>query len=72
MLTKSDQMGKIAYFTAIDNARFRRPVVPGDQLRIEVQFMKARSKIGIIQGKAFVGDQLAAEADLMFALVDRA
>lgn len=72
MLTKSDQMGKLAYFTAIDNARFRRPVVPGDQLRIEVQFMKARSKIGIIQGKAFVGDQLAAEADLMFALVDRA
>ena len=71
MLTKSDQMGKLAYFTAIDNARFRRPVVPGDQLRIEVQFMKARSKIGIIQGKAFVGDQLAAEADLMFALVDR-
>jgi 3-hydroxyacyl-[acyl-carrier-protein] dehydratase len=72
MLSRADQKGKIAYFTAIDNARFRRIVIPGDQLRFEVQLTRFRSKTGVVQGKAFVGDQLAAEADLMFALVDTA
>jgi len=72
MLSRADQKGKIAYFTAIDNARFRRVVVPGDQLRFEVQLTRFRSRAGVVQGKAFVGSQLAAEADLMFALVDTA
>ncbi len=71
LLSKAEQKGKLAYFTAIDNARFRRVVVPGDQLRFEVQLTRSRSRTGQVQGKAFVGDQLAAEADLMFALVDR-
>lgn len=71
LLSKAEQKGKLAYFTAIDNARFRRVVIPGDQLRFEVQLVQFRSRAGKVQGKAFVGDQLAAEADLMFALVDR-
>ncbi|MBI1871077.1 MAG: 3-hydroxyacyl-ACP dehydratase FabZ [Chlamydiae bacterium] len=71
LLSKAEQKGKLAYFTAIDNARFRKVVVPGDQLRMEVQLTRCRSKTGVVQGKAFVGDQLAAEADLMFALVGR-
>jgi 3-hydroxyacyl-[acyl-carrier-protein] dehydratase len=70
MLSKSEQAGKLAYFTAIDGARFRRPVVPGDQLRIEVELKRFRSKVGVVGGRVFVGDQLAAEAELMFALVD--
>lgn len=72
MLSRADQKGKIAYFTAIDNARFRRVVVPGDQLRFEVKLTRFRSRAGVVEGKAFVGEQLAAEADLMFGLVDTA
>lgn len=71
MLSKSEQAGKLAYFTAIDKARFRRPIVPGDQLRFEVKLVRFRSRAGIVEGKAFVGDQLATEAELMFALVDQ-
>jgi 3-hydroxyacyl-[acyl-carrier-protein] dehydratase len=70
MLSKAEQAGKLAYFTAIDGARFRRPVVPGDQLRLEVELLRFRSRAGVVAGKAFVGDQLAAEAELMFALVE--
>lgn len=60
--------GKIALFAGIDNARFRRQVFPGDQLRIEVEIIKLRGAIGKSQAKAFVGDQLAVEAELMFAI----
>ena len=59
--------GKISYFAAIDNARFRRPVVPGDQLRLEVEIIKAKPRLSKVHAKAFVGDQLASSADLMFS-----
>jgi len=59
--------GKISYFAAIDNARFRRPVVPGDQLRLEVDIIKAKPRLSKVHAKAFVGDQLASSADLMFS-----
>lgn len=72
MLSRSDQQGKLAYFTAVDNARFRKTVVPGDQLRLEVKLGRFRPKVGVIEARAYVQDQLVAEADLMFALVDRA
>lgn len=71
LLSKAEQSGKIAYFTAIDNARFRRPVLPGDQLRFEVKLVRYRSRAGVVEGKAYVGDQLATEAELMFGLVDK-
>jgi 3-hydroxyacyl-[acyl-carrier-protein] dehydratase len=54
--------GKLVYFMTIDNARFRRQVGPGDQLRIHVQKTRARSKVWKFDGKAYVGDALAAEA----------
>lgn len=62
--------GKIAYFLAIDKARFRRVVRPGDQIRIEVVFLRARLGMSKVQGKVFVGDELASEADLMFGYGD--
>lgn len=68
MLRKVEHQGSLAYFTAIDNARFRRMVVPGDQLRLEVEPLKLRSKVGKVKGTAYVGDEIAAEADLMFAI----
>lgn len=62
--------GRIAYFLAIDKARFRRVVRPGDQLRIEVEFQRARLNMTRMHGKIFVGDELVSEADLMFGYGD--
>ncbi len=59
--------GKISYFAAIDNARFRRPVVPGDQLRLEIDIIKAKQRLSKVHAKAFVGEELASSADLMFS-----
>jgi len=59
--------GKISYFAAIDNARFRRPVVPGDQLRMEIEIIKAKPRLSKVHAKAFVDEQLVSEADLMFS-----
>jgi len=56
------------YFQGIDNARFRRQVVPGDRLIIEVEVIKLRGKIGKAKARAVVEDQLAAEAEFMFAI----
>ena len=54
--------GKLVYFMSIDHARFRRPVVPGDQLRLEVEKDRNRGPVWRFIGRAMVGDQLAAEA----------
>jgi beta-hydroxyacyl-ACP dehydratase FabZ len=70
MLAPEENRGKIAYFMAADNVKFRKTVVPGDQLIIEVQVGKVRSKTGQVHTKAFVEDKIVAEADLMFALVE--
>lgn len=55
---------KVTYFLTIDNARFRKPVFPGDQLRIEVTTTMNRRGIWGVAGKAFVGETLVTEADL--------
>jgi 3-hydroxyacyl-[acyl-carrier-protein] dehydratase len=55
---------KVTYFMSIDNARFRKPVFPGDQLRIEVTTTMNRRGIWGVSGKAYVGDSLVTEADL--------
>ncbi|MGI6554132.1 MAG: 3-hydroxyacyl-ACP dehydratase FabZ [Bacillota bacterium] len=60
--------GKIALFAGIDKARFRRQVVPGDQLRIEVNVLRLRGSVGKSEARAYVGEDLAAEAELMFAV----
>lgn len=62
---------KIPFFAGIDNARFRRPVVPGDQLRIKAKILKARGRIAKVSTRSFVEDEVVAEAELMFAIQDR-
>jgi 3-hydroxyacyl-[acyl-carrier-protein] dehydratase len=66
-----DRDKKLLYFAAIDNARFRRPVVPGDQLKLEVSVVNWRGTICKFQAHAYVGGELAAEAELMCKMVDR-
>lgn len=58
--------GSIAYFTGINNAKFKRMVKPGDQLRMEVVLSKVRMRTAKVHGKAFVDGKLACEADMMF------
>jgi 3-hydroxymyristoyl/3-hydroxydecanoyl-(acyl carrier protein) dehydratase len=53
------------YLTGIDEARFRKPVVPGDQLRIVVEVLRRKASVWKMRGQAFVGEDLAAEATLM-------
>ena len=66
-----DAKGKLVYFMTIDEARFRRQVVPGDQLRLHVQKTRARSRVWKFEGKAYVGDALAAEAKFGAMIADR-
>ena len=66
-----DRQNKLLYFVAVDGARFRRPVVPGDQLRIEMRVLSWRGDFCKLDGKATVDGQLAAEATLMCKMVDR-
>lgn len=65
-----EQNKKLIYFTGIENARFRRPVVPGDQLRIEIDVLNRRNNFGKMRGRATVNGKLAAEAVVTFAIVD--
>ncbi len=67
----ADREHKLMVFTGIERARFRRPVVPGDQLRIEVEVLAWRHTAVRMQGKAYVGEKLAAEAVVTCQLVDR-
>ena len=60
--------GKLPFFARIDNCRFRQQVRPGDTLRLEVEVTSFRSPVGKAHARALVGEQLACEADLTFAL----
>ena len=66
-----DRHSKLVYFTGIDEARFRRAVVPGDQLRLTLEVLKLRSRTCRMRGLAEVDGQLAAEAEIFSAMVDR-
>lgn len=68
VLGKPENRGKIALFAGIDNCRFKRQVVPGDQLRLEIEVTKLRGSIGKCQAKATVEGELACSAELMFVL----
>ena len=67
----ADREKKLALFSGIDGAKFRRPVTPGDQLRLEVNVMSFRSRGGRMEGKAYVDGKLACEATLTCAVVPR-
>lgn len=62
--------GKLAVFTGIDGLRFRRQVVPGDTLRMEVEMLAFKRGIGKAKAAAYVEDELAASGELMFAIVE--
>ncbi|MGD0223810.1 MAG: 3-hydroxyacyl-ACP dehydratase FabZ [Terriglobia bacterium] len=66
-----DKSRKLIYFTGIENAKFRRPVVPGDQLRLEIELVYRRNHFGKVSGRALVEGKLAAEAFELFAIADR-
>ena len=63
--------GKLVYFMTIENARFRKPVVPGDRMVINVQKLRSRGSVFKFSGKAFVGEVLAAEATFSAMIVDK-
>ena len=62
---------KVMYFTGIDWARFRRPVVPGDQIRFEVEILQIRRQMCRMKGAAYVDGKLVAEAEMSSVVVDR-
>ena len=63
---------KLVYFTGIDGARFRRAVVPGDQLRLTMEVLNLRARTCKMRGRAEVDGQLVSEAEILSAMVDRA
>jgi 3-hydroxymyristoyl/3-hydroxydecanoyl-(acyl carrier protein) dehydratase len=63
--------GKLAYFGGMDRVRFRKPVHPGDTLVTEVELIATKGNIGKIRAVARIDDEVAAEGEFMFALVDR-
>ncbi|UCH82757.1 MAG: 3-hydroxyacyl-ACP dehydratase FabZ, partial [Candidatus Latescibacterota bacterium] len=61
----------LVYFTRIDKARFRKPVLPGDQLRFELEMVAFKMRVCKMQGYAYVGDDRVAEAELLASIVER-
>lgn len=70
-ISEEERADKLMMFTGIEDARFRRPVVPGDQLRIEVTVLNWRSRLVKLQGKCTVDGAVASEAVFMAAMVSR-
>jgi 3-hydroxyacyl-[acyl-carrier-protein] dehydratase len=62
---------KVTYLMAIDNARFRKPVVPGDRIELQVEVVKRKGDIWKEKGTAYVDGEVVAEAEFMAILVDR-
>lgn len=62
---------KLVYFMQINNAKFRKPVMPGDQIFLEIELISKKTKIFLMKGKAIVNDKIVAEADFMAGVVDR-
>lgn len=70
VLSQPEARGKIVLFARADEVRFRRPVVPGDTLRLEMRLLKSRGAVGKGEGRAFVGSELAASGVLTFAITE--
>ena len=69
-LKREENRGKLTYFAAINNAKFRKPVFPGDVLKLEVEVTRHRTKITQAHGVARVGEDVVAEADLLFSIIE--
>ena len=68
ILKKPEYQGYLGLFAGIDEAKFKRQVIPGDQLRLEVELLKLRRNYGVAKGAAYVGEDLAAAGTLKFFL----
>jgi len=68
ILSMPENKGKVAYFGAINSAKFKGKVVPGDVLRLETEIIKSKGPIGIGAAKAYVDDKLVVQAELTFAI----
>ena len=68
---ESDYSDRLVLFAAIERAKFRRPVVPGDQMRLELEVLSRRATFCRMQGKCFVDGQLAAEAIIMCKIAEK-
>lgn len=68
VLRKPGNRGKVALFAGIDHCRFKRRVLPGDQLRMEIEVIRIKGSVGKCRARALVGTELACEAELMFAV----
>ena len=66
ILSEESMKGKTAYFGAINSARFKKKVVPGDRLRLECEIIKQKGPVGVGKAEAYVDDQLACRAELTF------
>jgi 3-hydroxymyristoyl/3-hydroxydecanoyl-(acyl carrier protein) dehydratase len=66
-----DRESKLVFFTGIDGAKFRHPVVPGDQLRMELTVLRLRPRYIKLRGEAYVNGKMVAEAEISSSLVDR-
>jgi beta-hydroxyacyl-ACP dehydratase FabZ len=70
-LPEQDVKNKVLYFMSIDKAKFRKPVVPGDQLRFELELIKQRGNITVLKAEAKVDGAVVTEAELMAMIVDK-
>lgn len=66
-----DIQGQSVYFMSIEKVKFRRPVVPGDQLRMEIKILQQRGNVWKFSGQAFVEDKIASEADFTAMVTDK-
>jgi 3-hydroxyacyl-[acyl-carrier-protein] dehydratase len=71
LLETPDPATALVYFTGIESAKFRRPIVPGDQLRIVANLLRRKAQLWKMHGEVWVGEELAAEATLLSAIVPR-
>ena len=70
-MTEEEAAKKVVYFMSIDNAKFRKPVKPGDKLEYRVSVSKNKGQIWVLDGKAYVDDTLVAQAELKAMIVDK-
>ncbi len=71
LLNKPELKNKLAFFMGIDGVKFRKPVVPGDQLELRVQVLRAGGRVGKARGEAFVNNEMVTEAEFTFAVVEK-
>ncbi len=70
LLRKLEHTGKVCLLVSLSNAKLRRPVSPGDQLLLEVESVRVRSRTALVKGRGTVNGELACEAEMSFMLVD--